>query len=109
VPSRPWIATRPGPPPKLISVFERIVSGSAHPADAASMDPSAAMNGAAGAVGAGARTAQRAVKRHGMRLMPWMKFPTSSSGSPTSMSGSVVSNSVKIERSCRRASEAPRQ
>ena len=52
---------------------------------------------------------QTGVNRHGMRLMPLMKLPTSGSGSPASMSGSRVSSSVKIARSWVRASDAPRQ
>ena len=45
-----------------------------------------------------------------MRFTPWMNAPPRNiSGSPTSMSGSWVSISVKIARSWVRASDAPRQ
>ena len=51
----------------------------------------------------------RGVNVTGIRLTPWMKALRSSSGSPASMSGTTRSSSSKIERSCVRASEAPRQ
>jgi hypothetical protein len=51
----------------------------------------------------------RGVKVQFIRLTPWMNALRNSSGSCASMSGITRMSSPKIERSCVRASEAPRQ
>ena len=59
--------------------------------------------------GSGVDGYARAVNSHGIRLTPWMNALRSSSGSPASMSGITRSISLNTDRSCVRASEAPRQ